>query len=302
MSLILDTDHCVEILRGRLQWQGRVAPNTSLLITGVTVSELVFGAYRSERLAENLALIDEFLQIVAILPFDEAAARRHGELKDVLRRARPPPTSICRSPASRSPAASRWSRTTRPTSTAFRDWCWRTGWRSDCAGIRFPCSRSVNAETILPSGSKTEKERDDSVLDCVGERRHSLIDRNGLCDRAVVIEQRHAGRPDRSGSGGADPLPSFRKAQRYSREVLAAPRCSAATTAEALVSQAEALRQKGKLVQPIELCGFLLSWPGTPWHVREVARKLLAEVGTCLSPRESAATLERGRLRRPDVA
>ena len=86
MSLILDTDHCVEILRGRLQWQGRVAPDTSLLITAVTVSELIFGAHRSERLAENLALIDEFLEIVTILPFDEAAARRHGQLKDILRR------------------------------------------------------------------------------------------------------------------------------------------------------------------------------------------------------------------------
>jgi len=86
MSLILDTDHCVEILRGRLRWQGRVAPDTSLLITAATVSELIFGAHRSERLAENLALIDEFFEIVTILPFDETAARRHGELKDILRR------------------------------------------------------------------------------------------------------------------------------------------------------------------------------------------------------------------------
>ncbi len=90
MSFILDTDHCVEILRGRLQWQGRVVPDTSLLITAVTVSELIFGAHRSERLAENLALIDEFLKIVTILPVDEAAARRHGELKDILRRAGTP--------------------------------------------------------------------------------------------------------------------------------------------------------------------------------------------------------------------
>jgi tRNA(fMet)-specific endonuclease VapC len=87
MSLILDTDHCVAILRGRLKWQDQVAPNASLLITAVTVSELVFGAHRSERLAENRALVDELLEIVTVLPFDTAAARRHAELKDMLRRA-----------------------------------------------------------------------------------------------------------------------------------------------------------------------------------------------------------------------
>ena len=90
MSLILDTDHCVAILRGRLQWPSRAATDTSLLVTAVTVSELVFGAHRSERLAENLALVDELLEIIAVLPFDTAAARRHAELKDMLRRAGTP--------------------------------------------------------------------------------------------------------------------------------------------------------------------------------------------------------------------
>jgi len=87
MSLILDTDHCVAILRGRLKWQDRAATNASLFITAVTVSELMFGAHRSECLAENLALVDELLEIVTVLPFDAAAARRHAELKDILRRA-----------------------------------------------------------------------------------------------------------------------------------------------------------------------------------------------------------------------
>ena len=90
MNLILDTDHCVAILRGRLKWQDRVTSDTSLLITAVTVGELIFGATRSERLAENLALVNELLEIVTILPFDTDAARRHGELKDHLRRAGTP--------------------------------------------------------------------------------------------------------------------------------------------------------------------------------------------------------------------
>jgi tRNA(fMet)-specific endonuclease VapC len=90
VNLILDTDHCVAILRGRLKWRDRVTPDTSLCITAVTVAELIFGAYRSDRLAENLALVDQLLKIVTLLPFDTDAARRHGELKDTLRRAGTP--------------------------------------------------------------------------------------------------------------------------------------------------------------------------------------------------------------------
>jgi tRNA(fMet)-specific endonuclease VapC len=90
VNLILDTDHCVAILRGRLKWQDRVTPDASLCITAVTVAELIFGAHRSARLAENLALVDELLEIVTVLPFDTDAARRHGEVKDHLRRAGTP--------------------------------------------------------------------------------------------------------------------------------------------------------------------------------------------------------------------
>jgi tRNA(fMet)-specific endonuclease VapC len=77
-------------LRGRLKWKDRVTPNTSLFITAVTVSELVFGAYKSERLADNLTLGDLLLKTVTVLPFDAAAARYHSELKDTLRRAGTP--------------------------------------------------------------------------------------------------------------------------------------------------------------------------------------------------------------------
>jgi tRNA(fMet)-specific endonuclease VapC len=34
--------------------------------------------------------VDELLEIVTVLPFDTRAARRHGELKDILRRAGTP--------------------------------------------------------------------------------------------------------------------------------------------------------------------------------------------------------------------
>ena len=90
MSFILDTDHCIAILRKQLDVGAQVDPQVPLLVTTLTVSELMFGAHKSERLAHNLALVDVLLDGMVILPFDEAAARRHGELKDILRRAGTP--------------------------------------------------------------------------------------------------------------------------------------------------------------------------------------------------------------------
>jgi tRNA(fMet)-specific endonuclease VapC len=54
------------------------------------VSELVYGAHKSDRPAEHLAQVDLLLAGVTVLPFDTDAARRCGELKNVLRRAGTP--------------------------------------------------------------------------------------------------------------------------------------------------------------------------------------------------------------------
>ncbi len=90
MSYILDTDHCVAILRGRLDVGKRVASDIPLYVTAITVSELTYGAYKSERPDANLAQVNTLLEGVTILPFDVAAGRCCGELKDLLRRAGTP--------------------------------------------------------------------------------------------------------------------------------------------------------------------------------------------------------------------
>jgi len=90
VSYILDTDHCIAILRGRLDVGSRVAPDSPLYVTAITVSELTYGAHKSERPAENLAQVNTLLDGVITLAFDVAAARRCGEIKDLLRRAGTP--------------------------------------------------------------------------------------------------------------------------------------------------------------------------------------------------------------------
>jgi tRNA(fMet)-specific endonuclease VapC len=84
---ILDSDHCVAILRARLDLTGRVAPDEELATTAVSVGELVHGATRSQRAMDNLARLDVLLAALTILPYDEWSARRFGQLKVQLEQA-----------------------------------------------------------------------------------------------------------------------------------------------------------------------------------------------------------------------
>ncbi len=83
---ILDSDHCVAILRGQLDLEGSVLPEEELAATSITVAELVHGAEKSARPGENLARLDVLLAAMTIMPFDEIAARSFGKLKAHLER------------------------------------------------------------------------------------------------------------------------------------------------------------------------------------------------------------------------
>lgn len=86
MSFILDTDHCVAILRGRLDVNQFIEPTEVLYVTAVSVSELIYGAYKSDRVEGHLNAIEQLLSAVTVLPFDTAAARRTGKVKADFRR------------------------------------------------------------------------------------------------------------------------------------------------------------------------------------------------------------------------
>jgi tRNA(fMet)-specific endonuclease VapC len=83
---ILDTDHGIALLRGRLTLQGRVDPAEVLAVTAISVGELTHGAAKSARPAENLARVDVLLASVTMLPFDETTARLFGTHKADLER------------------------------------------------------------------------------------------------------------------------------------------------------------------------------------------------------------------------
>ena len=78
---VLDTDHWIAILRNRLDPRDHTLFQEQLAATAVSLGELTHGAYRSNRVNENLALTDGILSTVTLLPFDDASARIFGEIK-----------------------------------------------------------------------------------------------------------------------------------------------------------------------------------------------------------------------------
>lgn len=78
---VLDSDHCIAILRGKLDLRTKTSPDEGLATTTISVGELTHGAHRSQRIAENLARLDVLLAALTVLPFDESAARRFGSIK-----------------------------------------------------------------------------------------------------------------------------------------------------------------------------------------------------------------------------
>jgi tRNA(fMet)-specific endonuclease VapC len=78
---LLDTDHCIAILRGQLDLRDHLVPEEELATTAISVAELTHGAQRSQRRDDNLARLEVLLSALIVLPFDESAGRRFGALK-----------------------------------------------------------------------------------------------------------------------------------------------------------------------------------------------------------------------------
>jgi tRNA(fMet)-specific endonuclease VapC len=89
MGMIFDTDAISEVLRPRpaelyLAWLRTVAV-TDQLTTAITVGELFWGAHRSAARDRHLRKIEQLLlPTLRVLPFDDRAAKRFGELKAML--------------------------------------------------------------------------------------------------------------------------------------------------------------------------------------------------------------------------
>jgi tRNA(fMet)-specific endonuclease VapC len=89
IEYVLDTDTCIYWLKGeeRIRKKVEKVGADSLRMTIVTLAELKYGAYYSQKVSENLDNILRFLRKVKVLPLDYDAAERFGKIKAELRRA-----------------------------------------------------------------------------------------------------------------------------------------------------------------------------------------------------------------------
>lgn len=81
MRVLLDTDHCVAVLRGRLDIGSFITGDTPLFTSTISVGELAYGACRSADEAANLAAVRTLLAGLTVLPFDTVASFVYGKLR-----------------------------------------------------------------------------------------------------------------------------------------------------------------------------------------------------------------------------
>lgn len=84
---MLDTDICVELLRGRAPGvfdRMRQCDVDAVAISTITLAELYYGVRKSARPAHHEALLVGICAPLAILPFDAPAAETYGRVRAVL--------------------------------------------------------------------------------------------------------------------------------------------------------------------------------------------------------------------------
>jgi tRNA(fMet)-specific endonuclease VapC len=80
--ILLDTDVCIEILRGNKKViEKRKQYNEIICISFMTAAELFYGAEKSNNKENNYSLVEEFLLTVEIIESDIEIMKRFGEIK-----------------------------------------------------------------------------------------------------------------------------------------------------------------------------------------------------------------------------
>jgi tRNA(fMet)-specific endonuclease VapC len=83
MIYLLDTNTCIQYLTGRSQkviHKFKTTPRQNICLCDVVKSELYYGAFRSSKKEENLALYKLFFSQYHSLPFDGKSAKIYGEI------------------------------------------------------------------------------------------------------------------------------------------------------------------------------------------------------------------------------
>ena len=86
---MLDTNICIYIIKNRpLQVKERFEELEigDLSVSIITASELIYGAYKSQRIESNLEIIESFLMPFDIIDFNYTSAIEYGKIRATLER------------------------------------------------------------------------------------------------------------------------------------------------------------------------------------------------------------------------
>lgn len=87
MRYLLDTNTCVQFLNDThagVKSQILAHQPSDLALCSVVKAELLYGAYRSARVAANLQRLEVFFAPMRCLPFDDACVHTYGQLRTLL--------------------------------------------------------------------------------------------------------------------------------------------------------------------------------------------------------------------------
>ena len=88
LKFMLDTDICIYTIKNRpAGLRERFNAETAhMCVSAVTAMELFFGAEKSARPVDDLAIVESFLARLPVLPFNDLAAGQAGEIRASLER------------------------------------------------------------------------------------------------------------------------------------------------------------------------------------------------------------------------
>lgn len=88
MIYLLDTDTCIYWLKNITSVTNKIQTIgwENICICNITVAELYFGAYNSQKVPENLTRAEKFIQDIEVIDLDNNAVKEFGELKAELRK------------------------------------------------------------------------------------------------------------------------------------------------------------------------------------------------------------------------
>jgi tRNA(fMet)-specific endonuclease VapC len=88
LKYLLDTNIVIYVIKRRpVEVMGVFNANAGrMAISAITLSELFHGAEKSARVAQNLAVVEEFASLLDVLPYGAKASQHYGAIRTALER------------------------------------------------------------------------------------------------------------------------------------------------------------------------------------------------------------------------